>query len=53
MNFSFTSNFWRQVDKCARGERIQGSDATKEYLLSLFEHDDLRDIFGYLFIVDD
>lgn len=49
----YTNYLWRQVDKLINGVRLHDPEAPDERLLADFTHEQLRDIFAYLSILDD
>ncbi|MEN8212965.1 MAG: c-type cytochrome [Pseudomonadota bacterium] len=48
-----TDYLWRQVDKYLNGIRIHDIEDPEEELLAEFSHEQIRDIFAYVSILDD
>ena len=49
----YTNYLWRQVDKLSSGIRIHDPDEPDDRLLTEFSHEELRDIFAYMSVMDD
>ena len=49
----YTNYLWRQVDKYLNKIRIHDEEDPEEELLADFTHEEIRDIFAYVSILDD